>query len=73
MLACELLIASEALEHATLSSSEHVRGLHELVRTIAPRLTGDRSTSAELMLLSEALRKGGWLARLEAEYGRLPR
>lgn len=73
VLACELLIASEALEHATLSSSDHVRGLHELVRTIAPRLTGDRSTSAELMLLSEALRKGGWLARLEAEYGRLPR
>ena len=73
VLACELLIACEALEHAPLSTSAHVQGLYDLVRTLSPPLTGDRSTSTELRLLSEALRKGGWLARLEAEFGRLPR
>ena len=73
VLACELLIACEALEHASLSTSAHVQGLYDLVRTLSPPLTGDRSTSTELRLLSEALRKGGWLARLEAEFGRLPR
>lgn len=73
VLACELLIACEALEHASLSTSAHVQGLYDLVRTLSPPLTGDRSTSTELRLLSESLRKGGWLARLEAEFGRLPR
>ncbi len=73
VLACELLIASEALEHASFSSSPHVNGLVELVRTISPPLQGDRSTSEELRTLAEMLRTGGWLARLESEHGRLPR
>ncbi len=73
VLACELLIASEALEHTPLASSVHVQGLHDLVRSVAPALNGDRSTSAELIHLANALRTGGWLARLEAEFGRLPR
>ena len=73
VLACELLIASEALEHAAFSSSPHVNGLVQLVRTISPPLQGDRSTSEELRTLAEMLRTGGWLARLESEHGRLPR
>ena len=73
VLACELLIASEALEHASFSSSPHVNGLVQLVRTISPPLQGDRSTSEELRTLAEMLRTGGWLARLESEHGRLPR
>ena len=73
VLACELLIAVEALEHATASTSTHVRGLVERVRTISGPLVADRSTSAELQQLASALRTGGWLARIEAEHGRLPR
>ena len=73
VLACELLIACEALEHAAHRSSPHVHGLVQLVRSVSPRLDGDRSTSEELRTLATTLRTGGWLARLEAEHGRLPR
>ena len=73
VLACEALIAAEALEHATLRSSPHVRAMHDLMRTVASALVGDRSTSAELMQIADELRQPGWLARLEAEHGRLPR
>jgi histidine ammonia-lyase len=73
VLACELFIACEALEHASQRSSPHVNGLVDLVRTISPPLDGDRSTSEELRTLASTLRNGGWLARLEAEHGRLPR
>lgn len=73
ILACESLIACEALEHETLEPAAHVRGFKNLVRTIAPPLDEDRSTSKELIELSHHLQHGGWLARLEAEYGRLSR
>ena len=73
VLACELLIASEALEHATHTSSAHVKGLVHCVRTVSEPLSGDRSTSTELKQLASLLRNGSWLARLEAEHGRLPR
>jgi hypothetical protein len=36
-------------------------------------LTGDRSTAQELEDIAECLRNGSWLARIEAECGRLPR
>ena len=73
VLACEAMIAAEALEHATHQPVRHVAGLHRLIRTISPPLTGDRSTSEELMALADAMVEGGWLARLEAEHGRLIR
>jgi len=73
VLACELLVACEALEHASAPSSPHVEGLRRLVRTVAPALQGDRTTSDELMKLAEELLAGRWLSRLEAEHGRLPR
>ena len=73
VIACEALIAAEALEHARLPSSNYVNGLHQLIRGVAPALEGDRSTSGELIELASCLSEGGWLARLEAEYGRLPR
>ncbi len=73
VLACELLIACESLRHASLKSSPHVEGLVALVRTIAEPLNGDRTTSKELRKLAATLMNGGWLARLEAEHGRLPR
>ena len=73
IIACEALIAAEALEHASSRTSPHVVALHTMVRSVAPALDGDRSTSDELMLLADCLLDGGWLARLEAEHGRLPR
>jgi len=73
VLACELLVACEALEHAALPSSAHVEGLRKLVRVIAPALTGDRSTADELAQIGMELLSGRWLARIEAEHGRLPR
>lgn len=73
ILACEALVAFEALEHNTLASSEHVEGLRMLVRTVSRPFEEDRSTSEELIELAYQFRCGGWLARLEAEYGRLPR
>ncbi len=73
VLACELLIASEALEYAAHDSSPYVRSLIQRVRTVSGPLAGDRSTSAELKQLADALRNGGWLARIEAENGRLSR
>ena len=73
VLACEVLIASEAMEYATHASSSYVRSLIQRVRTVSGPLVGDRSTSAELKDVANALRNGGWLARIEAENGRLPR
>jgi len=73
VIACELLVACEALEYATQTSSPHVEGLRHLVRSVAAALDGDRSTSEELIRLADELLEGRWLARLEAEHGRLPR
>ena len=73
VLACEALIASEALTHQPVQPVGHVAGMVDLVRAIAPPLNGDRSTSDELIAIAQAMTGGGWLARIEAEHGRLPR
>jgi len=73
VLACELLIACEALEYRVAEPAEHVGGLYKMVRKISEPLTRDRATSNEIEEIAKQLRKGGWLARIEAEYGRLPR
>lgn len=73
IIACEALIGAEALEHAASPSSAHINGLHGMIRSVARALDGDRSTSDELIQLANCLTEGGWLARMEAEYGRLPR
>jgi histidine ammonia-lyase len=73
ILACEALIACEALEHEPLNPAPHVHGFKGLVRTIVDPLNGDRSTSNDLIELTNQLQYGGWLSRLEAEYGRLSR
>jgi len=73
VLACELLIACEALTHTSEEAANHVLVLHKLLRNIAEPLTGDRSTAQELEDIAECMRNGSWLARIEAECGRLPR
>ncbi|MAX46265.1 MAG: histidine ammonia-lyase, partial [Euryarchaeota archaeon] len=73
VLACELLIACEALEYRVNVPANHVKSLYSLVRKISKPLTEDRATSDEIQLIAKELTNGGWLARIEAECGRLPR
>ena len=73
VLACELLIAVEALSHNNKSSSPVVESLVKLTRGVAPKLTQDRSTSNELNIIANCLRDGSWLSRIEAENFRLSR
>ena len=73
VLACELLIACEALEYTNLKPSPHVECLYKLVRKVAEPLVSDRSTASEIEKISNELYAGGWLARIEAECGILPR
>jgi histidine ammonia-lyase len=73
VLACELFVACEALEFEPLTPSPFVAALKARVRTIAKPLNGDRSTSQELIDIGHALSDGAWLARVEAEVGRMPR
>jgi histidine ammonia-lyase len=73
VLACELFVACEALECEESEPAPFVAALKQRVRTIAKPLTGDRSTSKELILIAEELSDGAWLARIEAELGRIPR
>ena len=73
VLACELFVACEALEFEATEPAPFVAALKQRVRTIAQPLSGDRSTSKELILIAEELNDGAWLARIEAELGRIPR
>ena len=73
VLACELLIACEALEHNDLKPAKMVGTLYKLLRNISPKLTGDRSTSSELITIASILRNGAWLSRIDAENERLIR
>ncbi len=73
VLACELLIAGEALKHAENSPSPMVKSLIKLLRNISPELNTDRSTSNELKEIALNLRNGSWLARIEAENFKLSR
>ncbi|MBT4066661.1 MAG: histidine ammonia-lyase [Euryarchaeota archaeon] len=73
VLACELIIACEALEYRKAEPANHVLALYRLVRKICPALEGDRSISKEIEIIASELANGGWLARIEAEHGRLPR
>tara|TARA_B100000767_G_scaffold275211_1_gene311039 strand:- start:5162 stop:6709 length:1548 start_codon:yes stop_codon:yes gene_type:complete len=73
VLACELIIACQALEYNSLGPAPFVKSLYKLVRTISPKLTKDRSTSDELISIAKILRDGAWLSRIEAENERLIR
>lgn len=73
VLACELVVSCEALEFNTTEPSKHVIALKQRVRSIVSPLEGDRSTSAEIIAVSNQLLDSKWLARVEAEAGRLPR
>jgi len=72
-LACELVVACEALELNPIQPSPYVSALKQRVRTIVQPLSGDRSTSSDLIAVASELLDSKWLARIEAEVGRLNR
>lgn len=73
VLACELVVACEALELNPIEPSPYVSALKQRVRTIVQPLSGDRSTSSDLIAVASELLDSKWLARIEAEVGRLNR
>jgi len=73
VLACEVMIACQALEFQDLPPAPFVASLVKLVRDVSPKIEADRSTSKELIALAGCLKNAGWLSRIEAENTRLSR
>jgi histidine ammonia-lyase len=71
-LAIELLAGTQAIEFlAPLQPGEGVRAVHDAVRTLSPRLVDDRSLSADIELVADAIRSGAIVSAAEAEVGAL--
>jgi histidine ammonia-lyase len=71
-LAIELLAGAQAIEFlAPLQPGGGVRAVHDAVRAISPRLVEDRSLSADIALVADAIRSGEILAAAESEVGAL--
>jgi histidine ammonia-lyase len=69
-LAIELLAGSQAIEFlAPLLPGDGVRAVHDFVRELSPRLTEDRSLSADIELVAEAIRSGAVVEAAEREIG----
>jgi histidine ammonia-lyase len=71
-LAIELLAGSQAIEFlAPLQPGEGVRAVHDAVRELSPRLTDDRSLSADIERVADAIRAGAIVNAAEAQVGAL--
>jgi histidine ammonia-lyase len=71
-LAIELLAGTQAIEFlAPLQPGEGVRAVHDAVRELSPRLTEDRSLSADIEVVADALRAGAIVEAAEARVGAL--
>ena len=71
-LAIELLAGTQAIEFlAPLQPGGGVRAVHDVVRTMSPRLVEDRSLSTDIELVAEAIRAGTIVAAAESEIGAL--
>jgi histidine ammonia-lyase len=69
-LAIELLAGTQAIEFlAPLQPGGGVRAVHDVVRSLSPRLVEDRSLSADIELVADAIRSGAVLAAAESEVG----
>jgi histidine ammonia-lyase len=69
-LAIELLAGAQAIEFlAPLQPGEGVRAVHDAVRALSPRLSEDRSLSADIEAVADAIRSGEVLAAAESEVG----
>jgi histidine ammonia-lyase len=71
-LAIELLAGSQAIEFlAPLQPGDGVRAVHDAVRELSPRLTDDRSLSADIERVADAIRAGAIVDSAEAQVGAL--
>jgi histidine ammonia-lyase len=71
-LAIELLAGTQAIEFlAPLQPGEGVRAVHDAVRALSPRLTEDRSLSADIELVADAVRAGAIVNAAETQVGAL--
>jgi histidine ammonia-lyase len=59
VIAIELLVMAEALEyHRPLKSGAGVERAHDLVRSVVPRLTQDRSSAPDIIAIETLIRSG---------------
>jgi len=71
-LAIELLAGAQAIEFlAPLQPGQGVRAVHDAVRSLSPRLLEDRSLSADIESVADAIRSGAVVAAAESEVGAL--
>jgi histidine ammonia-lyase len=71
-LAIELLAGTQAIEFlAPLHPGDGVRAVHDAVRALSPRLTEDRSLSADIELVADAVRSGSIVEAAESRVGAL--
>jgi histidine ammonia-lyase len=71
-LAIELLAGAQAIEFlAPLQPGAGVRAVHDVVRSLSPRLVEDRSLSDDIERVAEAIRSGAVVDAAEAEVGAL--
>jgi histidine ammonia-lyase len=71
-LAIELLAGTQAIEFlAPLQPGGGVRAVHDVVRTLSSRLVEDRSLSADIERVAEAIRSGALVDAAEQEIGAL--
>jgi histidine ammonia-lyase len=71
-LAIELLAGAQAVEFlAPLRPGKGVEAVHAVVRSLSERLADDRSLSADIERVADAIRSGAVVAAAEAEIGAL--
>jgi histidine ammonia-lyase len=71
-LAIELLAGTQAIEFlAPLQPGDGVRAVHDAVRELSARLTEDRSLSADIEVVADAVRAGAIVDAAEARVGAL--
>jgi histidine ammonia-lyase len=73
VLACEFIVACQALEFNEIQPSKFIVAMKQRIRSVVEPLDGDRSTSADIIAVAKELLDSKWLAMVEAEVGRLPR
>ncbi len=71
VLACEALIAAQALDLNKNTSSPYVESLRNLIANNCKPLKGDRSTSEDLILIANSIHDCSWISKIEAECGML--
>jgi histidine ammonia-lyase len=71
-LAIELLAGAQAIEFlAPLEPGVGPRAVRDVVRTLSPRVSDDRSLSADIEAVAQAVRDGSFVAAVEADLGEL--